>query len=480
MDATETELRDTPGQRPLGEAMNPERVRAEVAARLLDGAAGRLGPCAVTFARGSGARALFHYQFTLAGLGGAEARPFPVTALSFGEERTREAWEWVLANKAEATEPVDGVRRVGYVPELDLLLQATPFDIRMPVLERILAGPDAELVEPLQERFGPGHRLVAWRGELTRYRVALRGTVLLTVDAEAPGGGVVVRRFYAKAYGEPEVAERSARIVRELEAALAGHAGELAIAGLAADHPDARLLVLDEVPGEDMTTLLQRAQARGDRQAAEAAARRAARALAELHQLPIEVPPDHHQVPRGSEERVRQMAALAGRRRPDLAPLAEEVAERVLDALAALPPLAAPTHGDLKPAHLLLGDERVVVLDFDKCVLGDPLLDVAAMLARFRRGKRGGRRNLLASLGEGFAEEYLRHVPAAWADRLVPVYAETLLRQASGLDSAVRERRQSATTSDRAAVVDEVTQMLGEARDAMATGAIWREGRRRP
>ena len=98
-----------------------------------------------------------------------------------------------------------------------------------------------------------------------------------------------------------------------------------------------------------------------------------------------------------------------------------------LDAIGELP--AVPIHGDLKPAHLLFEEERVVLLDLDKFAAGEPMLDVTSMLMPLRRERKT--RLAGTSLARVFAEEYFAHVPAAWEQRLAPHYAWAILSEAT-------------------------------------------------
>jgi hypothetical protein len=98
-----------------------------------------------------------------------------------------------------------------------------------------------------------------------------------------------------------------------------------------------------------------------------------------------------------------------------------------LDGIGQLSPV--PSHGDLKPAHLLFQEESVVLLDFDKFAAGEPMLDVTNMLMPLRRERKT--RLAGTSLDRVFAEEYFAHVPAAWAQRLAPHYAWAIFSEAT-------------------------------------------------
>jgi aminoglycoside phosphotransferase (APT) family kinase protein len=111
-----------------------------------------------------------------------------------------------------------------------------------------------------------------------------------------------------------------------------------------------------------------------------------------------------------------------------------------LDAIGKAP--SVPIHGDLKPLHLILDGERVVLLDLDKFAAGEPMLDVTNMLVLLRREQKSD-----ASLARAFTEEYFAHVPAVWERRFAPHFAWAMLTEASafarGLGKSPAEARPS-------------------------------------
>jgi hypothetical protein len=138
--------------------------------------------------------------------------------------------------------------------------------------------------------------------------------------------------------------------------------------------------------------------------------RRIAAAVAALHRGPVQ--PQHTQ-PVADEWRKLQRARDALLRfYPDLA---REIHD-TLDTLLALQPDEPlelhPIHGDLHCSQILLRDRHVAIIDFDLYAFGDPLLDVARLLSRFRalvRGKMDESDALAAQ--EGFLGTYEILVP---------------------------------------------------------------------
>jgi len=122
-----------------------------------------------------------------------------------------------------------------------------------------------------------------------------------------------------------------------------------------------------------------------------------------------------------------------------------------------LPSAPAFVHGDFGPANLLWRKGHVVVLDFDKCALGDPAADLGNLFAQLFRTtiKRPEILRDFASARATVLESYSRWSPAdsrldsrvAWYERA------TLLRKIHGLlfsksrdqhPEAVRQRQAEA------------------------------------
>ena len=95
------------------------------------------------------------------------------------------------------------------------------------------------------------------------------------------------------------------------------------------------------------------------------------------------------------------------------------------------PAIDRPTlvHGDFGPAQLLWDDGRLAMLDFDRCGLGDPALDLGTLLAQLRRRAlmRVGTTRDLAELRTLVLDAYHRNVAqssgfaerVAWYERVV-------------------------------------------------------------
>src|SRR5829696_960476 len=75
-----------------------------------------------------------------------------VTGITFGGDRTHRVWQSISQTTADRTEvnSDSALPNFAYVPELDLLLQVFPHDLRLPALAGLMAGPPPELTPVLR------------------------------------------------------------------------------------------------------------------------------------------------------------------------------------------------------------------------------------------------------------------------------------------------------------------------------------------
>ena len=448
------------------EATDPARMRA-VVERYLRVPGGRpveVLACQVEYARRGSPRTVIEYKLTLRDPVSGRQWSQAASGIAYGRQRTQKVWQRVRDQHSELPASRAVLSRAAYVPELDLLLQVFPFDHQLPALEPLMAGPLPGLIEPLLATFGPGEWQVAeWAAECVRYRVDLRASVRLTVRARETGTGETAERhFFAKTYGSGERAERASSVQRDVAAALAAGDEPFAIAPLVAYLPDDWVLVQGEVQGPSLLEVHRETTIEGVIDAV----RRTARALAALHQLPVAAPPHRVELGRTDSERLRRNAERLRAARPELAPLVTEVEDGIRAGLAAIAEFSSvPVHGDLKPSHVRLDGERVILLDLDKFAAGEPMVDVTNLLFHLRR--RG------SSVTRAFIEEYFRHVPGTWEQRLVPYYAWDLLTEASSSSKSGKEAL-GGLKSDRAKREKRLNSLLTEAQAVLAGQAsLW-------
>ena len=132
-------------------------------------------------------------------------------------------------------------------------------------------------------------------------------------------------------------------------------------------------------------------------------------------------------------EELRRGASIVEWARPELGAQVRAITAAVAAGLEEVP--AGPIHGDLKPDHVFLAGDRVIFIDLDSVVLGDPVRDPAHLFAYV-----AGRVGLDAlpveearAAARLFAAEYFDHVPGAWRRRFGLHCAGALVEVASAI-----------------------------------------------
>jgi hypothetical protein len=442
-------------------ATDPERMREVFQEQLrpLGGKVYRVLECRISFIRQTASRCLLHYTLRLGDSGTEHEWSQLVTGVMYGGNRTRRTWEKLRRSDPGPAIPdaSPALAPFSYVPDLDMLVQVFPYDHRLPGLHLLMSGPPPELQALLLARFGPGDwRVEAWDIEPVRYRVDMRATLQLTARArDATTGRAEERGFYAKVYRKEEQGEQTYQALRELWGK-AGAGGE----SFTVPRPIAylgglRTLLQEEAPGISLLSILRRKE-----EEAMPAVRKVARALATFH-LGDVVTPRRRRRLGGEIARLQSAGRDLRSACPHLGPEIEEIVGAVVVGLEEVPP--APTHGDLKPADILLDGDRLVLLDFDKLAGADPVLDVANFLIHLAKARPSSpiphdRRRAVA---RAFTEEYFARAPQTWRARLPFHYAMTVLNRAAGL-----YRSQVPSWPDR------IEARLKEAKDSLA-GRVW-------
>jgi hypothetical protein len=303
-----------------------------------------------------------------------------------------------------------------------MLVQVFPLDRHLPNLSRLIAGPTPELEGALRESLGGADwRIRDVAVEPTRYRPFLGATLRYTVEAVDPAGRRHVQPFYVKLYRDDGGAEALATLVQLAEVSRQaggrfeavqpiGYFGEL------------RALVLASVPGHSLEAVL---IAETD---VEPAVRKVARALAGLHRAPA--PPGRHRRKQGMLDRAVRAGSFIRWARPAEARRIDRLLDKLQSRLS--DDAFAPTHLDLKPDHIFLDGDRVVLIDLDSFALADPVSDPATLLARLEAlpdlAPVSPQTARLAA--DTLVEEYFRAVPAGWRERLGANYACAALKVA--------------------------------------------------
>lgn len=415
--------------------------------------------CSVDFVREASARSLLQYTLHLLDRGSGARYTQQVSGVVYPRERGDAEWRRLRTSADPSPTSAFGLPSWTYVPDLQTLFQVYPFDHRLPALAELAAGVPPALLPSVLAACGDGAtELVAWQSEVVRYRVDMRAMVRLEVQArDRHAARLMPRRLYAKVYRAPGEGEEAYSLQRELWTHSVRDEMGFRVARPLSYVRSLRTLLFDEVPGRRLLDILRRG---GE---VFPAVRQTARAIAALHQLPLDVLPGVRE--RAARDDADRLAPLVERLQTAL-PAASTQIQDVVAAIAAGLPNApeAPTHFDLKPGHLLIGDAHVGVLDFDKLAAGDPLADVTGLVASF--GKVGGeaqrRSNPESALAQAFLAEYFARVPASWVARFPACYALALLTEAATTGRGLRGRAEKANRAARmAALVQQAHTAVG-------------------
>ena len=434
----------------LGTLRDPIQMQAILQRRLLPAATPgyAVESCAVDFVRQASNRCLAQYTLQLREPGTDTLRSQMVTGVTYDENRGLRILKRIHRDDPGAMKPsaTRALPAITYIPELEMLIQVFPYDHRLPALAALMTDPPPELAATLLAELGPGDwGIETWEAETLRYRVDMRAMVRLAVQArEAASGRAAQRRVYAKIYRDAEEGERGAALQQAMWAHTSA-AAPFRVARPIAYRDELRTLLLDEVTGITLLNILRRENE------ALPAVRRVARAVAALHLLPIDdVVAARERPPRDELARLDDLAATIQATAPELRETVADIVRFIAAAFQDVP--SAPTHFDLKPAHFLLDGDRVTILDFDKLVAADPLVDVTGLLAHFRKERRESQRRQEGrtdAITRAFAEEYFAHVPAAWAARFPACQAMALLLEAASSEPGRHGRKGKARIPNR-------------------------------
>lgn len=109
---------------------------------------------------------------------------------------------------------------------------------------------------------------------------------------------------------------------------------------------------------------------------------------------------------------------------PPIADLAQNLARQFTEKLLSLPQLTFPIHGDFNAEQVLLGENSVTVIDFDRAVRSDPAADLGSFIARLEHEKLRDRLSSyrLERIKAAFLQSYQASV-----DRRVELYTAIAL-----------------------------------------------------
>ena len=442
----------------LAIASDPERM-LELFRRHLEPAAGkryRIQDCIpLRFrCRQSTARCVLQYTLHVLEPGTGRSWDQGVTGLLYAQKGAAER----LWREMQATDPSHGIpddwltfRLVGFIPDLEMVVQVFPYDRKLRNLGPVLGGALRDLEPQLLARLAPGEWCVTQRTmEPTRYRTELGAALKYTLQVRDGGvGRAATLRCFVKVYRNDH-GEHTFELLKSLGERVERGETRYSVVRPVAYRKELRTLVLEEAPGTALQQLLRQGHD------PTGPLRLTARAVAAFNQDDLGNG-DVSRSPLAVQlEELRRGASIVEWARPQLATEVRAITAAVAAGLEEVPPAAI--HGDLKPDHVFLAGDEVIFIDLDSVVLGDPVRDPAHMFAYV-----AGRVGLDAVPVEDaraaarlFAAEYFDHVPAAWRRRFGLHCAGALVEVASAIF-----RRQEAHWPEKVAAA------VAAARDCM-------------
>ena len=418
-----------PGLPELTVVKDPEMMREVFQGHLrpLDGKTYQVRECRIDYIHYRRAsRCVVQYALRLAEPQTGRERSQWVSGVMYAGGRTRRIWERLQQTEPgqEVTNSFPAFPPFSYIPDLNMLVQVFPYDHRFPALPLLMEGPPPELEPLLLAPFGPGDwQAEAWNVKAVRYRPDMRAALRFTARArDGATGRAEERRFYAKIYRKEEEGERTYQLLRALWDKAGSGEVSFTVARPIAYVSGLRTLFQEEVSGISLEEILLR-----EEEEAVPAVRKAAGALASLHLDDTVFTPRRLSL-RDETASLERVGKLLRQACPHMRAEIEEAVGAVAAGLEEVP--YAPVHGDLKPAHIMLDSGSVGLIDFDKFVMADPIVDVANLLFYLPDVPPHGH---LPSGGvaRAFVEEYFAHVPEDWRARLPLHYAGGLLKKAA-------------------------------------------------
>jgi aminoglycoside phosphotransferase len=290
---------------------------------------------------------------------------------------------------------VSGFSRPGiYSPALGLLFQVFPADLRLPSLP---AAIDPGAMAPvLALALGGDVREVAV--DVLRYKPERKCLLRYRLGAEV---------VYARISRQPNF-DRAADNLRRIREADGGGGFDLPLPLALVEEMGMELF--SHLPGVPLFTLV-------DEPAFPALCARTGAAVHAFHALPVTL---EAQLDRDADfERLRESTADFAWLVPEQSARTRALAQQVTGWLQDTPPAPARlVHGDFHGDNVLVDGERLGLIDFEDCAMGDPADDVALNWAQLHwyaaKGRGDGRR--------AFLDAYLRRTDPGTAARL-PVRA---------------------------------------------------------
>jgi len=434
--------------------LDPEHIRSLLQQHLVASTNGevRIVDCRIANLRHrDGSRGTVQFDIRVEDLRSGAVHDHTVTGVTYGEQRTRRAWDAIRAERSVplAANEALALLPFGFVPELDMLLQVFPHDHRIPGLAAVMQGLPSATKTAAIAQFGTGTwQLRDWRPQAMQYRAGMRAVVRLHVSAvDVATGQEADHVIYAKLYRDANQAERLWNTQVDLYERARAAGAKLALAKPIAYDRELQAIVTEEVPGHSLASALRQGHDVSE------TIRATAHALAVLHSLPGPLP-----TCRTGEDltRLKEAAQILIDTYPGLGSTVSSIAHQVIVGLENVP--CTLIHGDLKPAHVVIDGDRVSLIDFDLMGAADPVVDVAHLVAFL--GDDRERSQITDVDVDGatrlFLDEYFSSVPATSRGRLPIHHAMTSLHRAVGLS----RKRGSSGIDQVQAILDEAQAFL--------------------
>jgi hypothetical protein len=321
-----------------------------------------------------------HYRFL-----GGDGREIRASSFLVDAQRAARILEsgraHTCATRGDLACPACTTARVGE----DLIVQAFPWDYRLPTLERCL---DAKRVRRATEGLPKIDAAVA-----RAYRPGMR--------CQIEYGAAEHRGMFGKVAVEQRGEGYSFLTHRTLAAALASSTRSIRVPAALAYVESLRLTLVEGVDGTSVHDLVDA----GARPIAAVVA--AAVALAAIHALESVVEDRHYGVDQ-EQELVGQWVGLCRELFPDLAAALDECLRVLAETRVAPAPPAATVHRDFYDKQVLCLDGAApAVIDLDTAARGDREIDVANFCAHLRfRALQHGREPLYGELEDAFLGAY--------------------------------------------------------------------------
>ena len=317
-------------------------------------------------------------------------------------------------------EPVD------FIPDLQMLVQVFPYDRKLCNLSAVLGGAVGEIEPLLRARLGPGQWQVEKRNiEPIRYRTELGAALKYTMRArDALTARSETLGCYLKVYRNQH-GEEPFRLLQSLCAKADDEPTRYSVVRPIAYLSELRTLALEEAAGTSLQRVLL------DGREPEKAVRRVARAVAAFNQNNLPITRRHSLADQLDD--VKRASSLVQWACPEERAGVRAITAAVVMGLEEVPP--APIHRDLKTDHVFLAGDRVIFIDLDSVVLGDPVRDPAHLFAHLaaRVGLDAMQPEQTRAAAAAFVAEYFVHVPKPWRDRFRLQCAGALVEVAGGI-----------------------------------------------